>query len=633
MKFDVLEINQCLNKECNQKFTLDNVKLAVWLHGVIFLSQKNRPTGGDPMFPSLSVPDEKVQIFDPQGYVGLTCPKCLETNLYQGSYQDILNFKEQLQTMVSLTGSDPEDRSQKFIHDLRYYSPFGLESSIHERFDMEEFFFDGPEYDPEYFQDEFLIHTTGEMPGLWEWYCSYLGDRDTPAGSSTHIRWFKEEQLSDILKFEKSKGARIFPRYHYMTALVNKIDALQKYNCESDDFINEVRRQHEFQEEKRFEDYRKSLCENNANVTPFNPVPFENFLAEKQNPIINAPNLTGDFLEILISEPVTLIDIVNKPTESCNYLWSTIEPFEGKGYPEVFPADSDIRIKQDDLERHNEIVARVQENSTKQYVQDFLKTNLVYFLEEYEGTIQSNEFSYAHVWQLKEIYLEDLYKEVLKGLSDDALYVMKKEGKAWKIKFGETISSPLYGRGFAYIYHILSKENDYTDHYELYLAAGGGLSDPRGKGKVGTTELGGSKIEHDDVPENIYKKPEPMITQKQLNDCFDSKEKLEEEIKEAKTLRNEHKEAQLQQELDGLKKFMSQVYDFKKNKIRFEKNKDTIKVTNAVGKAIERALASLKKHDKKAAEYIAEAIDHKHLYQDSISYRPDPKKRIDWILV
>ena len=340
MKFDVLEINQCLNKECNQKFTTDNIKLAVWLHGVIFLSQGNRPTGVDPMFPSLSVPDEKVESFDPQGYVGLTCPKCLETSLYQGTYQDILNFKEQLKTMVSLAGSDPEDKSQKLIHDLRYYAPFDLESSIQERFDMEGFFFDGPEYDPEYFQDEFLIHTTSEMPGLWEWYCSYLDDRDTPAGSSTHIHWFKENQLFDILEFEKSKGVRIFSRYHYITALVHKIDALQKYNCENDDFINEVKRQYKFQERKRLDEYLKSSSAGKTEIPQFKPLPFKEFLTEKQSPIINAPNLTGDFLDVLISDPKTLADIADNPAENCNYLWSTIEPFEGKNYPEVFPADS-----------------------------------------------------------------------------------------------------------------------------------------------------------------------------------------------------------------------------------------------------------------------------------------------------
>lgn len=333
MKFETLEINQCRNKECNQKFTLDNIKLAVWLHGVIFLSQKNRPTGVDPMFPSLSVPDEKVQSFDPQGYVGLTCPKCLETSLYQGSYQDILNFKEQLKTMVSLTGSDPEDRSQKLKHDLRYYAPFDLEPSIQESFDMEGFFFDGPEYDPEYFQDEFLIHTTGEMPGLWEWYCSYLADRDTPAGSSTYIRWFKEEQISDILEYEKSEDVRIFPRYHYITALVNKIDALQKYNHKSE--IEAARSQHKRQEKARYEKF----LESGDAQGEFKPQVFDDFLKDWQSKITNVPQLTADFLEMLLLGPETLKDISGRPTFQCNYLWARINPFHELEYPDSFPAE------------------------------------------------------------------------------------------------------------------------------------------------------------------------------------------------------------------------------------------------------------------------------------------------------
>jgi hypothetical protein len=268
-----------------------------------------------------------------------------------------------------------------------------------------------------------------ELPDHWKRYCSYIDNQDVPAGFCTNIYWIQEEQIFKILEAEKENGVRIFPRYHYITDLVRKIDALSKYNCESDDFINEIKRQYEFQERKRLEDYFKSSSAGKAEIPQFKPLPFEEFLAEKQNPIINAPNLTGDFLEVLISEPVTLTDIFNKQTESCNYLWSKIEPFEGKDYPEGFPADSDIGIQQDDLKRHNEIITRVQENSTKKYVQNFLKTNLVNFLEEYERTFQANEFSYADIWQLKARYLEGLYKDVINGLSGRISLCDEKRGK------------------------------------------------------------------------------------------------------------------------------------------------------------------------------------------------------------
>lgn len=455
MKFEILEINECQNKNCNQKFTLDNIKLAVWLHGVFFLSQENRPTGEDPLFPLYSSADKKIEKNVPIGYVGLTCPKCLETILYFASHQDLRDFKKQLQTMVSLTGSDPEDKSQKLKHDLRYYAPFDLEPCIQERFDMEEFFFDGPEYDPEYFQDEFLIHTTGEMPGLWEWYCAYLADRDTPAGSSTHIRWFKEEQLSDILNFEKSKGVRIFPRYHYMTPLVNKIDALQKYNHQSE--IETARSQHKRQEKARYEKF----LESDEAQGKFEPQPFDDFFKVRQSKITNVPQLSADFLEMLISGPETLKDISGRPTSQCNYLWARINPFHELEYPESFPAELESKSSEEDLLKHDKMVALLQENLNKQCVHDFLRKNLVNFLEKYEDFFWSREFSYAAVWRLKEDFFERLYKETSAQIKHETPYSMGLVGEVWIIKFGDQ-KARFYPneRGFLWIYNILKNPKE-----------------------------------------------------------------------------------------------------------------------------------------------------------------------------
>ncbi|WP_020586681.1 hypothetical protein [Desulfobacter curvatus] len=110
----------------------------------------------------------------------------------------------------------------------------------------------------------------------------------------------------------------------------------------------------------------------------------------------------------------------------------------------------------------------VQENSNKQYVQDFLRGHLLNFLGQYEKLIQSNKFSYADVWKLKKNYLVDLYKVVNKGLRDEVPYAMYCEGEGWKIVYdGESVSG-LRGKGFQWIYYIISNPENKVHYRALH---------------------------------------------------------------------------------------------------------------------------------------------------------------------
>lgn len=609
-----IEISQCQNTKCNQKFTPDNIKLAVWLHGVILLTQ-GRPPKPDPLLPA--VPDKRMEDFDPQGYIGLTCPKCLETSLYQGSSEDVLEFKEQLQTMVSLAGSEPDDKSKQFKHDLRYYSPFGLEPTTQDRFEVDGFIFDGPEDDPEYFQDQLTIHIADEIPDSWERYCSYVLDRDTPAGAFTHIFWFKEEHVSDLLEFEKANGVRVFPRYHYITDLVRKIESLQKYNHQSERVIAAARSQHKRQEKARYEKF----LESGDAQGDFKPLAFDDFLKDVQSKITNVPQLTSDFLEMLISGPETLKDISGTPTSQCKYLWARINPFHGLEYPESFPAELESRSTEEDLIQHGKIVALAQKNLNKQYTQDFLRENLVDFLEEYEELIQGNEFSYADAWQLKASYLEGLYKQLINGLSDEAPYVMKKEGKAWKIVFNSKPMSGLRRIGFAYLYHLISHPNEYFFHADLFIAAG--------KGTPVSKE--GYQVEYADAKgDSIATR---MIDDQGLRNLFNLIKKLKNELDDAIEFKNEEESMKLAEELKHTRKFLSEVFDPKRNRIRYEKDANAKKVTDAVGTAIKRALEDIKEEDPDAYQHFSSAIGINNLYQDALMYRPGPGEEIEWITV
>ncbi len=167
---------------------------------------------------------------------------------------------------------------------------------------------------------------------------------------------------------------------------------------------------------------------------------------------------TGKFLDVLLSEPFPLGDILTQGI--CNYLWIEVDPFHNQAFPEAFVSDiksDELKAKTEEkMKQHLKMVDRVQENFTKQYVQEFLKKNLIDFLEEYEERFHSKQFSYAYVWELKESFLEGLYEATNKGLRSDSPYAIYREGEGWRIVFNGKPISGLRGKGFLWIYYIIS---------------------------------------------------------------------------------------------------------------------------------------------------------------------------------
>jgi len=81
------------------------------------------------------------------------------------------------------------------------------------------------------------------------------------------------------------------------------------------------------------------------------------------------------------------------------------------------------------------------------------------------------------------------------------------------------------------------------------------------------------------------------------------------------------------------KRWVNQVYDKKKKRIRYLKDANAKKVTNSVGKAILRALEDIREEDPSACQHFADAIGIKNIYQDMLIYRPAPDKTIEWITI
>ena len=452
IEFEKFGIDKCPDENCNQAYTENIIKLSVWLQGIIFLTQDERNEGGDPLLSDLG--QEKTQeVKATFGYIGITCPKCLKTSLYKKTVQEVREFKTFLSSWP-IPIKDVQDGSNEapagifntIPMNLRYYSPFGQTNIDLKDFDIHGYAYD-KQVDTLDFFDDYGSFIAGEEKDLKTPFCSYnILDENEPAGIYTSIHWFDGKEILELVKLENQKRVRIFPRYHYFHDLMGEIDSLLKYNYFFGQQIDQMLADAENSMKTDLRNYelhyhKKERIEGQKRQ---NEIDFES---------------PKNFFDILISDPVELKPFLGKPLENCDYLWIKIDPFHGKRLPVDFSfenqPDEYNEIASGLRNIHEKMVDLVQKNYTKQYVQEFLKGNLVDFLEQYEENIQSNESSYAHIWWLKESYLEGLYKAVDTGLRDDVPYAMYSEGETWRIVFKSETKSFKDDLGFLWIYLAL----------------------------------------------------------------------------------------------------------------------------------------------------------------------------------
>ena len=617
--FESFGIDTCLNKNCNQLYNKDSIKVAVWLYGIVFLHEEKQFEIADKLFFEATEHEKLTMDKETEGFIGITCPKCLKTNLYKKSIKEIQEFKTFLYSW-SLPDKKDKDTAQpsNWMTDsvsmkLRYYFPFDQSGTLLKASCIHEYSYDEQIADFDFSQEVGMAIVTDEHKDLQNSFCTYsLQDKVEPLGENISIYWFIEKDILRIIKHENEKGERILPRYYYFHETIEKIDRLLKYNYIAGQPIERLlaateelmktdlgKYEYYFRKKERIEEQKKQ------NKTDF-----------------ESPK---NFLDILTSNPVELKPFMGEPLKNCDYLWIKRNPFSGKGMPIDFSFgnqhDEYAEIAAELKSIHEKMVDLVRENYHKQYVQEFLKDNLIDFLEEYEEFIRSNTFSYATVWELKESYMEGLYKATLKGLSEDALYVMKREMNAWKIVFNNIKTEKLLiGMGFAYIYFLLCNENEYYYHADL-IKEGGNIS-------IAPKNDNAEYNDDNDSPE-----PEQMISKEDLRELIQDIKAKKNKLSDAKEFKDHDKIIELEDELKNLRKYKSEVYNPKTNRPRYFKNENNKKAIDSVGNAIKRALTSLAKKHPEAHQHIFKALDGKHLYRETLSYRPAPEEKIDWIFV
>ncbi len=611
MNTDVQIGPECPHKGCGQVFNDTNIRLAIYLNGIFFLLKPEK------------------------GIIGFTCPKCQKTITNSASHNDILKIKDQLanyfiDVVVHKQNENGESiliPKSSFVPDLQYHSPFMLKNEIIDELSIG--YFTSNHMDDVSTSDQILNYIDEERPELKDWYCSFVGDSNKPIYTFRTVCWFDEKIINACLQYENDHGIRIFPRYHYHTELMESVNSLLGYNYFMGKTFDQAKADHEKKNSEALEAIKAYARKTNQN--------FENIIEESgvnstailiqiieqnQERIANDPVIPGKFLRMLTSKPAPLGNLLTEGV--CDYLWSEVKPFERRDFPGFFISeidDLDLKIlTHQKLKNHLKMVDLVQENYTKQYVQEFLKDNLVDFLGKYEDLTRSNSFSYADIWRLKESYLVRLYKSTLKGVSDEAPYVMKRDGEDWKIIYNGDSRGLLKGIGFGYIYHLLENENEEYYHSELLAVSG---TQP-------ATQTDGDKVEYNDAPGQLH--GEPMTSKEGLKKIIKSIKDYQKEIDDCRKVRDEKEINSLIKKKDFMYKELLRVYDPKTKRIRYRQNVDKKKAADSVGNAIKRALTSLAKKHPEAHQHLFKALDGKHIYRDTLSYRPAPDDRVDWIL-
>jgi len=450
--FEEFGISECQFDGCTQRFNQDSIKIAVWLYGVVFLHEEKQFEIADKIFLEATEHEKLKMDQETVGFIGITCPKCLKTSLYKKSIKEIKEFKTFLSSW-SLPDKKDKDTAQSsnwmtelISMNLRYYFPFDQSGTLLKASCIYEYSYDEQIADFEFSQEAGMAVIEADKD-LQNTFCTYsIKDEVEPLGNHIDIYWFDNEKIAEITRYENEKEGSIFPRYHYSHDLMERIDSLLKYNYFDGKQIDQVLVATE------------ELMKTDIGKYEFYYRRKERIEKQKRQNEIDFET-PKSFFEILTSNPVELKPFMGEPLKNCDYLWIKRNPFSGKGMPIDFSfgnqPDEYAEIAAELKSIHEKMVDLVRENYHKQYVQEFLKDNLIDFLEEYEEFIRSNTFSYAAVWELKESYLKGLYKNTNKGLRDEKPCSIHSEGEGWRIRFENVTKSYKNDLGFMWIYMAL----------------------------------------------------------------------------------------------------------------------------------------------------------------------------------
>jgi len=547
---------QC--EHCDQAFNINSVNVAIFLHGVFFLVDKD------------------------VGFLGFNCPKCLNTLLLKGEI-DLLN-----QLIPPLLKGIHIDRKTMY-YQLRYfpsvnYSPksripglgaFNITTS-------DGFIYSGIEE-----MQQQLIVQTEELPELdTDYLCSYSSDKfdeELPMGPLFSVSWFKEDQVEKLADFENRKQFKVFPRYFYNNDLLDKVENFCWHNHLCSKFLSDDKKDAE-ENLKVIADAAEfgghdidNIMESNPGSGPLSWKIIQENLSNDFN-----WNLTGKFMEILVADPDPLPNL-SEPNQLLKGLWKSRFPFKNETVPDDLKNINTAKFDRAGKDKlHHEMVGDLQKNFHLKTVQTFLKESSHQFIEDYINRAQDTTFSYADLWEIKEKYLKRLYDELLrKGQSEANFeYAFLDRGEFYEIIYEGKLYRIQKRLGIQYLHYLVQHKNEEVSLHKLDII--GGINPEQVQD--GHTKKGGSQKSksHDDKKSgkkptvSIFKEYYGLPKEQVLEIFKKEKSELEREKEEAESFGHTDEAELIAEKLQHLTTAASEYFSKKGNPRRPRRTEDKI---------------------------------------------------------
>ena len=146
------------------------------------------------------------------GYVGITCPSCLNTILLKGD--SLVRLYQDMELFFGPNNShlDPALR----YHSSVLYSPNQIEYL--DAFNIPTWCCPLSDNSKENFHGELGMYLESEPRLSQEYLCSYIYGNAVPIGSFASIWWFRLDEIEKLVQIENEHQVRVFPRYVHKMA-------------------------------------------------------------------------------------------------------------------------------------------------------------------------------------------------------------------------------------------------------------------------------------------------------------------------------------------------------------------------------------------------------------------------------
>jgi|GEM_PF-6322341 len=589
-KADYLEFD-C--EQCNQSFNQYGFSLSLFLYGVVFMVGKEF------------------------GYIGITCPSCLNTILIKGAS----NIQRLQQDMALFSGPNSIFLEPEF----RYYSSIlhtPNEPEYLDSFDIQYWNTPISEVLKDNFDGAVAAHDREQQLIENGYLGSYLYGSEPPLGAFASAWWYRPEDIEKLAQIENEQRERVFPRYvhkmkwydrydHFCWRYKLYQDQVARLKKDSSDNANKLR-EYAYQEDINLD----RLYESNPGITSNSIVEFLEAGAKKI--AANDIQVASEFLDLIVNFNPVPWDVPGPASDFYNSIYRTVRPFSGVPVPvDISEIDSEkysAKIPDADIK---DMVDGIRKNIRKRHVQEWAFENHQPFIEEYISLVHRPDFSYAYVWDLKCRYLQQLHRILDKASIRESRFAMYQTGPTWTIIYDGNEIAGLERGGHKYIHYLILHPND------SFLTADM-------DNLINSTQ---NTVAKEDYQEMVGGASTPGKKQKLSIDEEERYVKALSELREHRDIVKRHEEMEKDQpgssDVDPAsykesKAAVNRLIKEYENRLEFggailEKGEMTKKAQDRISKSIRRAVNELKEYDIAAFEHFSAAL--KPIFSANQSYR------------